>query len=267
MAFFGKKKEIPARPVDEVHRAAGRWPSRKTVEENVERLPRVRPPHEGRGARAHRACCSTRAPSSPSARTSSPRDVLRFSDGPRPTRRSSRARRGEGRGRARARSAGRGTHGGPRRRDRRPRLLLPRRLHGRGGGGARRARRRGRARAPRAAARRVVSSGGARMHEGALSLMQMAKTSARDRAAARGRALPYITHPRRPLHRRRLGLVRGAGRRHDRGAGRADRLRRPPRHREHDQHDAARGLPARRVPRSRTASSTASSTAASCATS
>ena len=54
----------------------------------------------------------------------------------------------------------------------------------------------------------VSASGGARMQEGTLALMQLAKTVARARAAARGRRAVH-QRPHRPDDRRRLRLVRG----------------------------------------------------------
>ena len=85
------------------------------------------------------------------------------------------------------------------------------------------------------------------MQEGVLSLMQMAKISA---ALARLRRRPAALHldPDRSDDRRRHRLVRHARRPQHRRAGRADRLRRPARHRADDPPEAARGLPAQRVP-------------------
>ncbi len=91
------------------------------------------------------------------------------------------------------------------------------------------------------------ASGGARMQEGVLSLMQMAKTS-----AALGRlreaGLPYISVLLQSDDRRRGRQLRDA-RRRDRGRAQgADRLRRRARHPEHHPAASAAGLPARRVP-------------------
>jgi acetyl-CoA carboxylase carboxyl transferase subunit beta len=70
----------------------------------------------------------------------------------------------------------------------------------------------------------VSASGGARMQEGTLSLMQLAKTvAALERLRAGRRAVRQ--HPHRPDDRRRLRVVRGA-RRHQPGRAEcADRLR------------------------------------------
>ena len=91
------------------------------------------------------------------------------------------------------------------------------------------------------------ASGGARMQEGVLSLMQMAKTS-----AALGRlreaGLPYISVLLHPTTGRRGGQLRHARRRHPGRAEGADRLRRRARHPEHHPPAAAARLPARRVP-------------------
>ena len=71
-----------------------------------------------------------------------------------------------------------------------------------------------------------TASGGARMQEGTLSLMQMARTTLAIQRAARGApALRRGAH--RPDHRRRHRLLRHAGRRAPGRARRADRLRRP----------------------------------------
>ena len=93
----------------------------------------------------------------------------------------------------------------------------------------------------------VSCSGGARMMEGALSLMQMAKICA---ALARlDQAAPALyLDPDRPDHRRRHGQLRHARRPQHRRTGRADRLRGTARHRADDPPEAARGLPAQRVP-------------------
>ncbi len=69
----------------------------------------------------------------------------------------------------------------------------------------------------------VTSTGGARMHEGLLSLMQMAKTSAAVGALAKsGRALHL--HFERPVHRWRASKFRFARRCDDCRTGRADWL-------------------------------------------
>ncbi len=91
------------------------------------------------------------------------------------------------------------------------------------------------------------STGGARMQEGLLSLMQMAKTNAALTRLAQGRAA-LRQRARRPDDGRRVGVVRLHGRRGHRRAEGADRLRRSARDREHRAREAARGLPARRVP-------------------
>ena len=93
----------------------------------------------------------------------------------------------------------------------------------------------------------VSASGGARMQEGILSLMQMAKTSAALARLGRGAAAVHLG-PHRSDHRRRHGELRDAGRRHPRRAARAHRLRRPARHRRDHPPAAARGLPALGVP-------------------
>ena len=107
------------------------------------------------------------------------------------------------------------------------------------------------------------SGGGARMQEGILSLMQMAKVSA---ALARydtagGLYVSILTNPT-------MGGVAAsfgpAGRHHPGRAGGADRLRRQADHQEHRPPGIARGLPDQRVPAASTASSTASSTARTC---
>ena len=116
------------------------------------------------------------------------------------------------------------------------------RVHGRldGLGGRREDHAPVRARASRTGGRRSCSaaSGGARMQEGVLSLMQMAKTSRGAVAAARG-ARPVHLGAAAPDHRRRRGVGRDARRRHHRRARRADRLRRPARDRADDPPAAA----------------------------
>ena len=69
------------------------------------------------------------------------------------------------------------------------------------------------------------ASGGARMQEGMLSLMQMAKTSAA-LARLREAGMPVHLGAAAPDHRRRRRLLRHAGRRDPRRAQGADRLRR-----------------------------------------
>ena len=71
----------------------------------------------------------------------------------------------------------------------------------------------------------VSASGGARMQEGTLSLLQLAKTTAPLDPARRGRD-PVHQRPHRPDHRWRAGQLRVAGRRDPRRAEGADRLRR-----------------------------------------
>ena len=56
----------------------------------------------------------------------------------------------------------------------------------------------------------VSTSGGARMQEGVLSLMQMAKTSAAIAQLHRD-VHPVHLHPDRPHHRRRVRVLRHAG--------------------------------------------------------
>ena len=93
----------------------------------------------------------------------------------------------------------------------------------------------------------VSCSGGARMMEGALSLMQMAKISAAlgrlDRAG-----LPVHLGADRSDDRRRDRELRHARRPEHRRAEGADRLRRSAGHRADDPAEAARGIPAQRVP-------------------
>ena len=71
----------------------------------------------------------------------------------------------------------------------------------------------------------VSASGGARMQEGILSLMQMAKTSAALARLAESRAAVPLA-PHRSDHRRRDRELRHAGRRHPGRAARPHRLRR-----------------------------------------
>ena len=93
----------------------------------------------------------------------------------------------------------------------------------------------------------VCASGGARMQEGTLALMQLAKTVGSDRAVA-GRPRAVRLDPERPHHGRRLRLVRVARRRQPGRAERPDRIRRGEGRGRHDRAGAAAGLPARRVP-------------------
>ena len=93
----------------------------------------------------------------------------------------------------------------------------------------------------------VSASGGARMQEGTLALMQLVKTIAALEAPPRRRRALRLG-PGRPDDGRRLRLVRGPRRRERRRAERADRLRRRARLGRHDRRGAAAGLPARRVP-------------------
>ena len=91
-----------------------------------------------------------------------------------------------------------------------------------------------------------AASGGARMQEGILSLMQMPRTTVGDAPPARGEAALH-RGAHQPDHRRRHRLLRDAGRRPYRRARRADRLRGPAGDRADDPREAARRLPARRV--------------------
>ena len=93
----------------------------------------------------------------------------------------------------------------------------------------------------------VCCSGGARMMEGALSLMQMAKISRRARPP-RPRAAALHRGAHRSDHRRRDGELRDARRPEHRRTQGADRLRRTARHRADHPAEAARRIPARRVP-------------------
>ena len=89
---------------------------------------------------------------------------------------------------------------------------------------------------------------GRRAHAGGRPLADAAAAHhRRRRGAARGEAALY-RRPHQSDHRRRHRLLRHAGRRPHRRAGRAHRLRRPARHRADHPREAARGLPARRVP-------------------
>ena len=72
----------------------------------------------------------------------------------------------------------------------------------------------------------IAASGGARMQEGAVSLMQMAKTGQAVAALREAGVLGRLPD-HRPDLRRRQRLLRHARRRHHRRAGRPHRLRRP----------------------------------------
>ena len=92
----------------------------------------------------------------------------------------------------------------------------------------------------------VSASGGARMQEGILALMQLPKTVVRRRGAARGGRRAdlgaHASDDRRPARE-----LREPRRRAPRRAGRADVVRRPARRRADDAREAARRLRARRV--------------------
>ena len=93
----------------------------------------------------------------------------------------------------------------------------------------------------------VSASGGARMQEGTLALMQLAKTLAGPGAPARRRrALPV--GPVRPDDGRRLRLLRGGRRRQPRRTGRPDRVRRVARLGRDHRPGTATGLPALGIP-------------------
>ena len=85
----------------------------------------------------------------------------------------------------------------------------------------------------------VSASGGARMQEGAVSLMQMAKVSAGLMRLDEARAAVH-QRAHRPHHRRRDRQFRHAGRPEHRGARRADRFRRSARHRADHPPEATR---------------------------
>ena len=93
----------------------------------------------------------------------------------------------------------------------------------------------------------VSASGGARMQEGTLSLMQLAKTVRRPGPPGGCRRALHQRHDR-PDDGRRVRVVCGAGRRQHRRAQVAHRLCRRARRGGHHRRGAARGLPARRVP-------------------
>ena len=126
-------------------------------------------------------------------------------------------------------------------------VRVHRRQHGRRGRREDRARRSS-ARSTRAAPVVIVCcSGGARMMEGALSLMQMAKICGGARAA-RSRTAAVHLRADRSDDRRRDRQLRDARRPEHRRAQGAHRLCRPARHRTDDPPEAARGFPAKRVP-------------------
>ena len=143
------------------------------------------------------------------------------------------------------------------------RVRVPGRQHGLGGGREAHARHRAGHRRSACPLLIVSASGGARMQEGILSLMQMAKTSAALAAPGRRAAALHLAADRSD-HRRRDGQLRHAGRRHPGRAARPHRLRRA--------RASSRRRSASRCPRassarsscSSTASSTSSSSAASC---
>ena len=93
----------------------------------------------------------------------------------------------------------------------------------------------------------VSCSGGARMMEGALSLMQMAKISAGLARLDRAR-LPYISVLTDPTTGGVTASFAMLGRRQHRRAESAHRVRRSPRHRADDSPDAPGGVSAQRVP-------------------
>ena len=103
-----------------------------------------------------------------------------------------------------------------------------------------------RARAARKPLIVVTASGGARMMEGVVSLMQMAKISTA-LAQLDDDRVPYICVLDRPHHRRRHRQLRHAGRPEYRRAGRADRFRRPTRHRADHPPKTARRFSALRI--------------------
>ena len=92
----------------------------------------------------------------------------------------------------------------------------------------------------------VAASGGARMMEGVVSLMQMAKISTA-LAQLDDAKVPYILRAHRSHHRRRHRQLCHAGRPEHRRARRADRFRRPPRYRADHPPKAPRRLPALRI--------------------
>ena len=110
----------------------------------------------------------------------------------------------------------------------------------------------------------VSASGGARMQEGTLALMQLAKTLAALERLRDG-GVPFMSVLSRPDDRRGVRLVRRGRRRQPRRTERADRLRRGARVGRDDRPGAAAGLPALRVPVRAMASSTGSCRAPSCA--
>ena len=86
-----------------------------------------------------------------------------------------------------------------------------------------------------------AASGGARMQEGILSLMQMPRTTIAVQTAARGEQALY-RRAHQSDHRRRHRLLRDARRRAYRRARRPDRLRRPARHRADHPRETAGGF-------------------------
>ena len=93
----------------------------------------------------------------------------------------------------------------------------------------------------------IASSGGARMQEGCVSLMQMAKTSQAVAPPARG-GHPVHLAARRPHLRRRQRLVRDSRRPARLRAGQLHRLRRPEGDRADDPPEAPGRIPDRGVP-------------------
>ena len=91
-----------------------------------------------------------------------------------------------------------------------------------------------------------AASGGARMQEGILSLMQMPRTTVARADAARGEAALHRGADQSD-HRRRHRLLRHAGRRADRRARRADRLCRRARDRADHPRETAGRFSARRI--------------------
>ncbi|STU64519.1 acetyl-CoA carboxylase subunit beta [Klebsiella pneumoniae subsp. ozaenae] len=87
------------------------------------------------------------------------------------------------------------------------------------------------------------ASGGARMQEALMSLMQMAKTSAA-LAKMQERGLPYISVLTDPTMGRRIGELCDAGRSEHCRAESADRLCRSSRYRADRTREAAAGIPA-----------------------
>ena len=90
----------------------------------------------------------------------------------------------------------------------------------------------------------ITASGGARMQEGCVSLMQMAKTSAALAVLAEQR-IPVFVLLTDPTYGGVTASFATLGRRAPRRAGRHDWFRRPVGRREHDPAEAAVRLPAR----------------------